>query len=110
MDKFDLWDSIVVKTNLQFSIYCDSATILAKEYNQVYNGKSRHLGDIHYMIRELIMTVVILTKFVRMLQNSVDHFSKILTKDLVYNYAIGMQLKNIYYYNYETSNSSLILH
>nr|GEU68493.1 zinc finger, CCHC-type [Tanacetum cinerariifolium] len=37
------------------SIHCDSAATLAKAYSQMYNGKSRHLGVKHSMIRELIM-------------------------------------------------------
>ncbi|GJX09837.1 zinc finger, CCHC-type containing protein [Tanacetum coccineum] len=36
------------------SIHCDNAAIMAKAYNQMYNGKSRHLGVKHSMIRELI--------------------------------------------------------
>ncbi|GJT97195.1 hypothetical protein Tco_1092713 [Tanacetum coccineum] len=36
------------------SIICDSAATLAKVYRQMYNGKSRHLGVRHSMIRELI--------------------------------------------------------
>ncbi|GKA23035.1 zinc finger, CCHC-type containing protein [Tanacetum coccineum] len=36
------------------SIRCDSAATLAKAYSQMYNGKSRHLGVRHNMIRELI--------------------------------------------------------
>nr|KAJ0228400.1 hypothetical protein LSAT_V11C100031650 [Lactuca sativa] len=47
------------------SIRCDSAATLAKAYSQVYNGKSKHLGVIHNMIRELIMTGVISVEFVR---------------------------------------------
>ncbi|KAL0457582.1 UNVERIFIED_CONTAM: Retrovirus-related Pol polyprotein from transposon TNT 1-94 [Sesamum latifolium] len=41
------------------SIHCDSAATLAKAYSQMYNGKSRHLGVRHSMIRELIMNGVI---------------------------------------------------
>nr|GFA41102.1 hypothetical protein [Tanacetum cinerariifolium] len=37
------------------SIRCDSVVTLAKAYSQVYNGKSRHLGVTHSMIRELTM-------------------------------------------------------
>ncbi|GJW92985.1 hypothetical protein Tco_0172657 [Tanacetum coccineum] len=37
------------------SIHCDSAATLAKAYSQMYNGKSRHLGVRHSMIRELII-------------------------------------------------------
>ncbi|GKD37628.1 zinc finger, CCHC-type containing protein, partial [Tanacetum coccineum] len=37
------------------SIGCDSVLMMAKAYSQVYNGKSRHLGVRHSMIRKLIM-------------------------------------------------------
>ncbi|GJR89502.1 hypothetical protein Tco_0213513, partial [Tanacetum coccineum] len=37
------------------SICCDSVSTLAKAYSQMYNGKSRHLGVRHSMIRELIL-------------------------------------------------------
>nr|GEX43220.1 zinc finger, CCHC-type [Tanacetum cinerariifolium] len=35
-------------------ILCDSAATLTKAYSQMYNGKSKHLGVMHSMIRELI--------------------------------------------------------
>nr|GEU48045.1 zinc finger, CCHC-type [Tanacetum cinerariifolium] len=41
------------------SIRCDSAATLAKAYSQMYNGKSRHLGVRHSMIRKLITNGVI---------------------------------------------------
>ncbi|GKA02651.1 zinc finger, CCHC-type containing protein [Tanacetum coccineum] len=41
------------------SIRCDSAATLAKAYSQMYNGKTRHLGVRHNMIRELIMNGVV---------------------------------------------------
>nr|GEV95066.1 zinc finger, CCHC-type [Tanacetum cinerariifolium] len=47
------------------SIRCDSAVTLAKAYSQVYNGKSRHLGVRHSMIRELIMNGVISVEFIK---------------------------------------------
>ncbi|GKE35445.1 zinc finger, CCHC-type containing protein, partial [Tanacetum coccineum] len=47
------------------SIHCDSAATLAKAYRQIYNGKSRHLGVRHSMIRELITNEVISIEFVR---------------------------------------------
>ncbi|GJT65808.1 zinc finger, CCHC-type containing protein [Tanacetum coccineum] len=47
------------------SIRCDSATTLAKAYSQMYNGKSRHLGVRHSMIRELITNEVVSIEFVR---------------------------------------------
>ncbi|GJX95950.1 zinc finger, CCHC-type containing protein [Tanacetum coccineum] len=54
------------------SIHCDSVATLAKAYNQMYNGKSRHLGVRHSMIRELIMNGVISIEFVRSQQNLAD--------------------------------------
>ncbi|GKF42293.1 hypothetical protein Tco_0125635 [Tanacetum coccineum] len=46
------------------SINCDSPATLARAYSLRYNGKSRHLGVRHSMIRELIMNGVISIKFV----------------------------------------------
>nr|GEX86159.1 zinc finger, CCHC-type [Tanacetum cinerariifolium] len=51
------------------SIRCNSAATLAKAYSQMYNGKSRHLGVRHSMIRELIINGVIHIEFVRSQQN-----------------------------------------
>ncbi|GJS88482.1 hypothetical protein Tco_0771118 [Tanacetum coccineum] len=51
------------------SICCDSAATLAKAYSQMYNGKSRHLGVRHSMIRELITNGVVSIEFVRSQQN-----------------------------------------
>ncbi|GJR01403.1 zinc finger, CCHC-type containing protein [Tanacetum coccineum] len=58
------------------SIRCDSAPIMAKAYSQIYNGKSRHLGVRHSMIRELIMNGVISIEFVRSQKNLADHLTK----------------------------------
>ncbi|GJX56352.1 eukaryotic translation initiation factor 3 subunit H [Tanacetum coccineum] len=58
------------------SIRCDSAATLAKAYSQVYNGKSRHLGVRHSMIRELIMNGVISVEFVKTQLNLADHLTK----------------------------------
>ncbi|GKC18350.1 zinc finger, CCHC-type containing protein [Tanacetum coccineum] len=76
------------------SIRCDSAATLAKAYSQMYNGKSRHLGVRHSMIRELIMNGVISIEFVRSQQNLVDHLTKGLARDLVIKSAEGMGLKS----------------
>ncbi|GJS94146.1 zinc finger, CCHC-type containing protein [Tanacetum coccineum] len=55
------------------SIRCESVATLAKAYSQMYNGKSRHLGVRHSMIRELITNRVISIEFVRSQQNLADH-------------------------------------
>ncbi|GJY32596.1 zinc finger, CCHC-type containing protein [Tanacetum coccineum] len=76
------------------SIRCDSAATLAKAYSQVYNGKSRHLGVRHSMIRELIMNGVISVEFVRTQLNLADHLTKGLARDLVDN--IDHLVTNLY--------------
>nr|GEV68768.1 protein ALP1-like isoform X1 [Tanacetum cinerariifolium] len=65
------------------SICCDRSATLAKAYSQMYNGKSRHLGVRHSMIRELITNEVISIEFVISQQNLVDHLTKGLARDLV---------------------------
>ncbi|GJT99385.1 zinc finger, CCHC-type containing protein [Tanacetum coccineum] len=72
------------------SIRCDSAATLAKAYSQMYNGKSRHLGVRHIMIRELITNGVISIEFVRSQQNLANHLTKGFAKDLVIKSAEGM--------------------
>nr|GEW72990.1 hypothetical protein [Tanacetum cinerariifolium] len=52
--KIPMW----VKPITPISICCDSAATLAKAFSQMYNGKYRHLGVRHSMIRELIMNGV----------------------------------------------------
>ncbi|GJW86535.1 zinc finger, CCHC-type containing protein [Tanacetum coccineum] len=68
--------------------------ILAKAYSQMYNGKSRHLGVRHNMIRELIMNGVVSIEFVRSQQNLAGHLTKGLARDLVLKSAEGMGLKS----------------
>nr|GEU52545.1 zinc finger, CCHC-type [Tanacetum cinerariifolium] len=57
---------LCVKPMAHISINCESAATLAKAYNQIYNGKSRHLGIRHSMIRELITNGVVSIEFVRL--------------------------------------------
>ncbi|GJQ99262.1 zinc finger, CCHC-type containing protein [Tanacetum coccineum] len=83
-----------VKPMAPISILYDSAATLAKAYSQMYNGKSRHLGVRHSMIRELIMNGVISIEFVRSQQNLADHLTKGLARDLVLKSAKGMGLKS----------------
>ncbi|GJZ64767.1 zinc finger, CCHC-type containing protein [Tanacetum coccineum] len=77
------------------SIRCDSAPTMAKAYSQIYNGKSRHLGVIHSIIRELIMNGVLSIEFVRSQHILTDHLMKGLARDLVIKLVIGMGLKSI---------------
>nr|GEV04078.1 zinc finger, CCHC-type [Tanacetum cinerariifolium] len=77
------------------SIRCDSAPTMARAYSQIYNGKSRHLGVRHSMVRELIRNGVISIEFVRTQHNLADHLTKGLARDLVYKSVIWMGLKSI---------------
>ncbi|GJS16661.1 zinc finger, CCHC-type containing protein [Tanacetum coccineum] len=79
------------------SIRCDSDATLAKSYSQMYNGKSRHLGARHSMIRELITNEVISIEFVRSQQNLADHLTKGLARDVVIKSTEGMGLKGLKY-------------
>ncbi|GKF59657.1 hypothetical protein Tco_0176443 [Tanacetum coccineum] len=82
--KIPLWSKPITP----ISIHCDSAATLAKAYSQMYNGKSRHLGVRHNMIRELTI------EFVRSQQNLADHLTKGLARDLVLKSAEGTRLKS----------------
>ncbi|GJV06002.1 zinc finger, CCHC-type containing protein [Tanacetum coccineum] len=77
------------------SIRYDSAATLEKAYSQMYNGKFRHLGVRHSMIRELITNGVISKEFVRSQQNLANHLTKGLARDLVIKSAEGMRLKGL---------------
>ncbi|GJZ90312.1 hypothetical protein Tco_0662239 [Tanacetum coccineum] len=87
--------SIWPKPIASISIHCDSAATLAKVYSQIYNGKSRHLGVRHSMIREIIINGVISIEFVRSQHNLADHLTKGLATGLVIKSVIGMGLKSI---------------
>ncbi|GKF34792.1 hypothetical protein Tco_0107992 [Tanacetum coccineum] len=47
--KIPMWSKPITP----ISILCDSAATLAKAYSQMYNGRFRHLGARHSMIRDL---------------------------------------------------------
>ncbi|GKD76672.1 zinc finger, CCHC-type containing protein [Tanacetum coccineum] len=65
------------------SIRCDSAPTMARAYSPIYNGKFRHLGVRHSMVRELIRNGVISVEFVRTQYNLADHLTKGLARDLL---------------------------
>nr|GEV95375.1 hypothetical protein [Tanacetum cinerariifolium] len=74
------------------SIRCDGAPTIARAHSQIYNGKSRHLGVRHSMVKELIRNGVISIKFVRTQHNLADHLTKGLARDLLYKSMIGIKL------------------
>nr|GEW47337.1 zinc finger, CCHC-type [Tanacetum cinerariifolium] len=74
-----IWSKLIAP----ISIRCDSAPTMVRAYSQIYNGKSRHLGVRHSMVRELIRKGVISIEFVRTQHNLADHLTKGLARDLV---------------------------
>ncbi|GJS82826.1 zinc finger, CCHC-type containing protein [Tanacetum coccineum] len=74
----------------------ECAATLAKAYNQMYNGKSRHLGVRHSMIHELVTIGVVSIEFVRSEQNLADHLTKGLSRDLVIKSVSNSVLKDIH--------------
>ncbi|GKC77339.1 zinc finger, CCHC-type containing protein [Tanacetum coccineum] len=72
----------------------ECAATLANAYSKMYNEKSRHLGVMHNMIRELITNGVISIEFVRSQQNLADHLTKGLARDLLIKSAEVMGLKS----------------
>jgi len=71
------------KSLVPISIHCDNQTTLARAYNHVYNGKSKHIGLRHSCVRELITNGVITIDYVKSSQNLADPFTKGLPRDLV---------------------------
>ncbi|KAI3729198.1 hypothetical protein L6452_17851 [Arctium lappa] len=78
------------------SIHCDSATTLSRAYNQVYNGKSRHIGLRHRQVNQLINDGVITISFLRSSKNLADPFTKGLPRKLIESTSKGMGLKPTY--------------
>ena len=76
------------------SIYCNSATTLAKVYSQVYTGKSRHIGLKHSYVKNLITNGFIPIDFVRFSEKLSDLLTKELLRDLVLKTSRGMDLKS----------------
>jgi len=77
------------------SLRCESASVSARAYSNVYNGKSRHLGLRHSYVRQLIKDGVITMDYVRSAQNLVDPLTKGLASDLMIKTARRMVLKSI---------------
>ena len=74
-------------------IHCDSQVTLARAYNGVYNGKSRHISLRHEYVRQLIQSGIIAISYVRSSKNLADPFTKSLSRELVKSISRGMWLK-----------------
>ncbi|GJR87585.1 zinc finger, CCHC-type containing protein [Tanacetum coccineum] len=85
-----LWSKPIAPISIRY----DSVATLVKAYSQMYNGKSRHLGVRHSMIRELNTNGVVSIEFMRSQQNLVDYLTKGMAIYLVIKSAKGMGLKS----------------
>nr|GEX48211.1 zinc finger, CCHC-type [Tanacetum cinerariifolium] len=74
-----IWPKPIAPISIRF----DNAHTMARAYSQIHNGKSRHLGVRHSMVRELIKNGVISIEFVWTQQNLADHLTKGLAWDIV---------------------------
>ncbi|XP_077248607.1 uncharacterized protein LOC143888156 [Tasmannia lanceolata] len=76
-------------------VHCDSHATLSRAYNHVYNGKSRHIGLRHSIIRQLLTDGVVTIDYVRSSQNLADPLTKGLARDMVLKTSMGMGQKPI---------------
>ena len=90
---------LLPKSISPIAIHCDNAATLAKAYNQVYNGKSRHIGLRHSYVQGLIKDGIITVDYVRTKFNLADCFTKALAKDSVARMAIGIGLEPMINHN-----------
>jgi len=74
-------------------IHCDSQTTLARAFSEVYNGKSRHVGLRHSLVRKMIKDGIISLTYIQTSYNLADPFTKPLARDLVKTTSKGMGLK-----------------
>lgn len=77
------------------SLYCDSQATMSKAYNNIYNGKSRHIGIRHAYIRELITSGVITIVYVKSKDNLADPLTKALPRDVVCTTTKDMGLRPV---------------
>lgn len=74
-------------------LYCDSQATLARAFSEVYNGKSRHIGLRHSLVRKMIKDGIISLTYIQTSYNLADPFTKPLARDLVKTTSKGMRLK-----------------
>nr|GEV77841.1 zinc finger, CCHC-type [Tanacetum cinerariifolium] len=77
-------------------MHCDSQSTLLRAYNQVYNGKSRHIGLRHKRVNHLINDGVITVSFLRSSKNLTGPFTKGIPRKLIESNWQGMGLKPMY--------------
>ena len=75
------------------AIHTDCRTALAKAYNQVYNGKSRHIALRHSLVQGYIVNGVITLNYVNFKFNLADFFTKAMSRDSIEQASIAIGLR-----------------
>ena len=88
------------------SLNWDSETTMSRAYSNIYNGKSWHISIQHGYVRELFTNEVILTVYVKSLNNLMDPLTKRLFRDMVRKTTNEIWLKPIIK---DTDNENLTL-
>jgi hypothetical protein len=57
-------------------LYCNSEATMSRAYNNIYNGKSRHISIRHGYIREFITNGVITIIYVKSVNNLANPLTK----------------------------------
>lgn len=71
-------------------IHCDTQVTPAREFSEVYNGKSRHIGLRDSFVRKLIKNEIISLTYIRISYNLADPFTKSFSGVLVKTTSRGM--------------------
>lgn len=85
---FELWPQPMPP----ISIHCDSEATMSSAYNNVYNGKSRHISLRHDYVRELISSGTITLLYIKSANNLADPLTKSLPRDKVWRTTRSMGL------------------
>ncbi|TYK08238.1 ty1-copia retrotransposon protein [Cucumis melo var. makuwa] len=80
-------------TSVPVSIQCDSQAAICTAKNSVYNGKSRHIRLRHAVVKQLLKEGTISLEFVRSEKNLADPLTKGLTRKMVLDSSMNMDLK-----------------
>jgi hypothetical protein len=78
---------------LVISLYYDNEATMSWAYNNVYNGKWRHISIKHGYLWELITNRVIIIVYVKSVNNLADPLIKGLSRDMVRKTISRMVLK-----------------
>ena len=75
------------------SIHCDSHVVISIVKNNVYNDKRRHICLKHETVKPLLKEETISLEFVRSEKNLADPLTKGLTRKVVLDSSVNMDLK-----------------